>query len=133
MKKVMAFGSFDILHEGHKHYLKEAKSHGHLIVIVARDENILRFKGQKPKHHEDFRLNKIKELDFVDEVILGHKEDILQVLEEYKPDVICLGYDQSTIQEDKLKQELEKRNLEADIIRAKPFKPEVYKSSKLKD
>ena len=132
MKKAMAFGSFDILHEGHKHYLIEAKSYGHLIVIVARDENILRFKNQKPKHDENFRLEKIKELNFVDEAVLGHKEDILQVLEEFKPDIICLGYDQSTIGEEKLKQELEKRNLKAEIIRCKPFKPEVFKSSKLK-
>ena len=133
MKKVMAFGSFDILHEGHKHYLKEAKGYGYLIVIVARDENILRFKGQKPKHDENYRLEKIKELDFIDEAILGNKEDILQVLEEFKPDIICLGYDQYTIQEEKLKQELEKRNLKAEIVRAKPFQEHMYKSSKLKE
>lgn len=132
MKKVMAFGSFDVLHEGHKHYLKEAKGYDHLIVIVARDENIKKFKDQKPKHDENYRLEKIKELSFVDESVLGHKEDILQVLEEFKPDIICLGYDQSTIQEEKLKQELEKRNLKAEIVRCKPFKPEVFKSSKLK-
>ena len=133
MKKVMAFGSFDILHEGHIHYLKEAKDYGHLIVIVARDENILRFKGQKPKHDENYRLEQIKKLDFVDEAVIGHKDDILKVLEEFKPDVICLGYDQSTIQEEKLKQELEKRNLKAEIVRCKPFKPEIFKSSKLKE
>ena len=134
MKKVMAFGSFDILHEGHKHYLKEAKSYGdYLIVIIARDKNILRFKGQKPKHDENYRLEQIKKLDFVDEAVIGHKDDILKVLEEFKPDVICLGYDQSTIQEEKLKQELEKRNLKAEIVRAKPFQEHIYKSSKLKE
>ena len=43
MKKVMTFGSFDVLHKGHEHYLKEAKSYGdYLIVVVARDENILK-------------------------------------------------------------------------------------------
>ena len=57
MKKVMAFGSFDILHDGHKHYLKEAKSFGdYLVVIVARDENIVKFKGKKPKNDENYRL-----------------------------------------------------------------------------
>ena len=45
----MTFGSFDILHEGHKHYLQEAKSFGdYLVVIVARDENIIRFKAIGP-------------------------------------------------------------------------------------
>lgn len=128
----MAFGSFDILHEGHKHYLKEAKGFGdYLIVIVARDENIARFKGKKPKNDENFRLEQVKKLDFVDEVVLGHKDDILEVLEEYKPNIICLGYDQKTIDEESLRKELEKRNLKAEIVRAKPYKEDVYKSSKL--
>ena len=133
MKKVMAFGSFDILHEGHKHYLKEAKSYGdYLIVVVARDENIIKFKGRKPRIDENHRLNKIKKLDFVDEAVLGDKDDILKVLDEFKPDVICLGYDQKTINEGKLRLELKKRNLKAEVIRAKPYKEHVYKSSKLR-
>ena len=132
MKKVMAFGSFDILHEGHKHYLREAKSYGnYLIVVVARDSNILRFKGRKPRNDENYRLEQVKKLELVDEAVLGHKDNILEVLEELKPDVICLGYDQRTVNEEKLRQELEKRKLKAEIIRAKPYKEHVYKSSKL--
>jgi FAD synthetase len=132
MKKVMAFGTFDILHEGHKHYLLEAKGFGnYLIVIVARDTNILKFKGHKPKNDENGRLDQVKKLDFVDEAVLGHREDILEVLDEFKPDVICLGYDQKTVDEDKLKLELEKRNLKSEIIRCNPYKEDIYKSSKL--
>ena len=132
MKKVIAFGSFDILHEGHKHYLNEAKGYGdYLIVVVARDSNILRFKGRKPRNDENYRLEQVKKLDFVDEAVLGHKDDILEVLEEFNPDVICLGYDQRTVDKEKLSKELIKRNLKADIIRAKPYKENVYKSSKL--
>ena len=60
----MAFGSFDILHKGHESYLKEAKGYGdYLVVVVARDENILRFKGRKPKHDENYRLSQVKKLD----------------------------------------------------------------------
>jgi|TARA_Y100000310_G_scaffold329691_1_gene400009 FAD synthetase len=132
MTKVITFGSFDILHEGHKNYLREAKSYGdYLIVVVARDGNIVRIKHNKPKNDENSRLENIKNLDFVDEAVLGNENDIFQVLEEYKPDIICLGYDQKTATEEIIKQELEKRNLSAEIIRCKAFKPEVYKSSKL--
>jgi glycerol-3-phosphate cytidylyltransferase-like family protein len=53
-------------------------------------------------------------------------------LDEYKPDILCLGYDQKTIDENKLKEELKKRNINAEIIRAKPFKENIYKSSILK-
>ena len=133
MKKVMAFGSFDMLHKGHEAYLKEAKSYGdYLIAIVARDESIIRIKGRKPKNDENSRLGQIKKLDFVDEAVLGSKGNIFDVLEEYSPDVICLGYDQKTVEEEKLREELEKRNLKAKIVRAKPYKEDIYKSSKLK-
>jgi len=132
MKKVMAFGSFDILHEGHKHYLQEAKSFGdYLIVVVARDENILRFKCRKARNDENYRLEQVNKLGFVDEAVLGHKDDIFEVLEEFKPSIICLGYDQKTVEEEKLKQELEKRNIKAEIVRAKPYKEDIFKSSKL--
>ena len=132
MKKVMAFGSFDILHEGHKHYLREAKSYGdYLIVVVARDSNILKFKGREPRNNENYRLEQVKKLELVDKAVLGHKDDILEVVKEFSPDVICLGYDQKTVDEGKLKLELEKRNLKAKVVRAKPYKEDVYKSSKL--
>ena len=130
MKKVIAFGSFDILHEGHKHYLHEAKSYGdYLIVVVARDSNILKFKGKKPRNNENFRLGKIKELVFVDEAVLGDKLDIFSVLDKYKPDVVCLGYDQATVDEKKLLKELEKRKVKSEIVRAKPYRENIYKSS----
>ena len=84
MKKVIAFGSFDILHEGHKHYLNEAKGYGdYLIVVVARDSNILRFKGRKPRNDENYRLEQVKKLELVDEAVLGHKEDIFEGFEEF--------------------------------------------------
>lgn len=130
MKKVMAFGSFDVLHKGHEHYLNEAKSYGdYLIAVVARDENILKFKGRKPKYDENYRLGEIKKLGFVDKVVLGNKEDVFKVLEKFKPDIICLGYDQKS---GNLEEELGKRGLKTEIVRAKSFKPEIYKSSKLK-
>ena len=132
MKKVMTFGSFDGLHKGHEHYLKEAKSYGnYLIVVVARDVNIVKFKQRKPQHDENDRLLQVKILDFVDEAILGHEWNITQVLEEYKPDVVCLGYDQKTLSEESINKELKKINSKAKIVRAKAFKPENYKSSKL--
>ncbi|MFH0867884.1 MAG: adenylyltransferase/cytidyltransferase family protein [Candidatus Woesearchaeota archaeon] len=130
MKKVMAFGSFDILHEGHEHYLKEARGYGdYLIVVVARDKNILKFKGVNPKHDEDYRLEQVKKMDFIDEAVLGRENDVFKVLEEYEPDVICLGYDQKSWN---LEEELKIRNLEAKVVIAKPYKEDVYKSSKLK-
>jgi FAD synthetase len=133
MKKVMAFGSFDVLHKGHEHYLKEAKGYGdYLVVVVAKDKNFVKFKGREPKNNENYRLEQVEKLDFVDEAVLGYG-NIFKILEEYNPDVICLGYDQKTIDEESLREELEKRNLKAEIVRAKPYKEDIYKSSKLEN
>ncbi len=133
MKTVMAFGSFDILHEGHKAYLREAKTYGdQLIVVVARDANIKKFKGKAPKHDELYRLDEIKKLDFVNLAVLGKESDIFSIFDGFRPDIICLGYDQSTASEEKINVELKKRNLKARIVRAKPYAPERFKSSLLR-
>ncbi len=131
MKKVLVFGSFDILHKGHEYYLTTAKQKGdYLIVVLARDETILRLKNKKPINNEHVRLENLKKLAIADKIILGDLIDPYTCLSE-KPDVICLGYDQ-TFFVDKLEKELKKRNLETEIVRLSAFQPEKYKSSLLR-
>ena len=128
----MAAGTFDVLHKGHEYFLKEAKKQGtRLVVIVARDESVERFKGKKPLYSEDARLDALKRLGIAHEVLLGHKGDIFEIIEEIKPDVICLGYDQK-VSEEKLEKELKTRNLSAKIVRLSSHEPHIYKSSKFK-
>lgn len=128
----MCFGSFDILHPGHLYYLREAKKYGDkLIVIIAKDDNFRKFKGKEPRYNEMERLEHIRELPYVDRAVLGNEQDILEVVEEHNPDIICLGYDQETISIQELKEQLSKRSLKADIIRIGAYRKEIYKSSKL--
>ncbi|HEY4500387.1 MAG TPA: adenylyltransferase/cytidyltransferase family protein, partial [Candidatus Paceibacterota bacterium] len=48
MKRVMVFGTFDILHPGHLYFLRAAKKLGdYLIVSLARDVNVRKIKGRK--------------------------------------------------------------------------------------
>lgn len=127
--KVLTFGTFDILHPGHEYYLKQAKEYGNeLVVIVGRDETVSEIKGKYPKNKEEFRLNKIKELEFVDRARLGELEDPYGVIKEEKPDIICLGYDQKSFT-DNLKEKIKEFKLDTKIVRLKSFKPEKYKSS----
>ncbi|MCK5490568.1 MAG: adenylyltransferase/cytidyltransferase family protein, partial [Candidatus Pacebacteria bacterium] len=100
MKKVMVFGTFDIFHKGHEDFFRQAREFGeYLIVVVARDENVLKIKGKLPRDNEDMRQEKIVESKLADKVILGNLDDKYKVIQEYKPDVICLGYDQGTFTE----------------------------------
>ena len=132
MKKVMCAGTFEIIHPGHLYYLSEAKKYGDkLIVVVARDETSKTFKGKSPLHNERERLESVRMLKIVDEAILGKQGNIFEIIEEIKPDVICLGYDQN-IQKQQVEDELKKRGIKADVVRISAYMPQVYKSSKLK-
>lgn len=94
MVRVMATGVFDLLHPGHIQYLAEAKKLGdELVVVVARDSTAERFK-HRPIVHEGQRLEMVSALKPVGKAVLGHEGSIYEILDEIRPDVIALGYDQ---------------------------------------
>jgi len=101
-----------------------------LVVVVARDETSKAFKGKAPAHNERERLEYVRNLEIVDKAVLGKHGNIFDIIEEIKPDVICLGYDQK-VQKQQLEDELNKRGIKADVFRIGSHKPHVYKSSKL--
>ncbi len=121
MVKVMATGTFDLLHLGHIYYLKEAKKIGDkLAVVVATDSTVRKLKHE-PVNSEEIRLGLIKELKIVDEAYLGHEDDMYEIVKEIKPDIIALGFDQIH-DEKKITDELKKRNLSAKVVRLPEFK-----------
>lgn len=121
MVRVMATGTFDLLHPGHIYYLKEAKKLGDtLAVVVATDATVRRLKHE-PVNPEEIRLNLIKELKIVDKAYLGHEDDMYEIVGEIKPDIIALGFDQIH-DENKIKSELKKRKINAKIVRLSEFK-----------
>lgn len=129
VKKVLVFGTFDKLHPGHLNFLKQAKKlGGFLIVVVARDQTVLRVKGHKPIENEKDRLKNLKNIHLANQVILGHSSDPYQVIKKSKPDVITLGYDQN-IFIDGLTCFLTKEKLKTKVVRLKPHRPEIFKSS----
>jgi len=120
MVKVMATGTFDLLHLGHIYYLKEAKKLGDkLAVVVATDVTVRKLKHE-PVNNENTRVNLIKELKIVDEAYLGYEEDMYEIVDEIKPDIIALGFDQIH-DENKIKTELKKRNISSKVIRLSEF------------
>lgn len=136
-KVVLASGTFDLLHFGHVKYLEEAKKSGgknvKLIVIVARDSTAKKSKGKKPVMPEDQRRSLVESLKVVDEALLGYEKfDISKVVEKIKPDIIAVGYDQSSIRREVRKAVAEK-NLNIQIVKVGRFgKEELNSSSKIK-
>lgn len=130
MKKVMVFGTFDLLHEGHCYFLQEAKKYGNsLIVVLARDSSVRKMKGVEPHQNELQRLENVKKIPAVDKAVLGNEDDFYKVIEEHQPQVLCFGYDQNKLN---VEPELKKRRIKAEIYTLGPFKPEEYKSTLLR-
>lgn len=130
----MVFGTFDMLHEGHIDFFKQARALAHdtvLIVSVARDSAVERIKGASPRHTEDDRLHSVNKCDLVDEAMLGDEEGFVDHIQKARPDIIALGYDQSGAYVDALEAELARVGMSVRIERLRPYKPETFKTSKL--
>jgi FAD synthetase len=115
MVRVLATGTFDILHPGHILYLRKAKELGdELYVIVSRD-SMVKHKS-KPILPELQRLQVVEALEMVDHAELGSERDIFEPLTTIKPDIVALGFDQH-FDENKLQEDLEKRHIRSKVIR----------------
>lgn len=76
MKRVLAHGTFDIIHYGHINYLEKAKSYGEYLIVVISSDKFLKEKTDKvPYFNEEKRLKVISAIKGVDEVIL--KDDYI--------------------------------------------------------
>lgn len=131
-KLVMVFGTFDYLHAGHENLFSQARELGdEIIAIMARDKTVKTIKGALPDHNEKERMKALEETSWADKVVLGDLKDKTKVIKNYKPDIIALGYDQFafTYLLDKMIIELK---LQTKIVRLKPYRPDMYKSSIIK-
>ena len=132
MRKVLVFGAFDVIHPGHINFLKQAREHGdYLVVSVARDSYIVEWKGKTPIHSEEIRRQYLLETGLVDEALLGDEvPGTYGLVARIHPDVVCVGYDQEAFKEN-ISDWLRANHPGTKIVTLAPFRPEIYKSSKL--
>ncbi len=133
---MIAFGTFDPLHEGHRDFFRQAKELAdYLIVVVARDSSIRVNKKRGSWQNEKVRIECVGRLNEVDEALLGKEwplNDRYGLLSELEFDVLVLGYDQKPSDEVVVK-ELKKRGKDkVEVVRLRAYKPEEYKSGKMR-
>ena len=94
MKKVITYGTFDLLHYGHINLLKRAKALGdYLIVAVSSDEFNLQ-KGKVCKIKDTDRMQIVEAIKYVDQVIPETSWDQkIEDVKKYDVDVFVMGDD----------------------------------------
>lgn len=108
MLKVLCFGTFDGVHDGHRAMLREAgqltadgsplTAKNYLIAAVAPDSVVLKLKNHTPRHSQAERIQMLKNEHLADEIILA--DDSVgewKIIKKVKPSVIALGYDQDEL------------------------------------
>jgi len=130
MKKVLCFGTFDVLHKGHKEFLMDAKKKGDfLIIIVVHDDLVYENKKRFPKNNQKTRALNLKRLGIADKIIgvSNNKYNNIKLIKKLNPDIVILGYDQESKFISLLKNKLKKTK----FIRSKEFAGGIH-TSKLK-
>lgn len=92
---VFTNGVFDILHAGHIHLLRQARSLGDVLVVgVNSDASARRLKGKnRPINSERDRLALVAALDSVDHVVLFDEETPAGLIRTLRPDIHAKGGD----------------------------------------
>ena len=95
MKKVITYGTFDLLHYGHINLLERAKKLGdHLIVAVSTDEFNWDEKQKKCYYSYEDRVHMLNAIKYVDEVIPETNwEQKSTDVEKYDIDIFVIGDD----------------------------------------
>jgi len=116
-KRIVIAGTFDILHPGHVFLISEAAKLGEVVVVVARDENVVHAKGHPVIVPERQRLFMVQALKGVSQATLGKPgRDFLAIIEELQPDILFLGPNQN-MPLDHVQEELAHRGLNTRVIR----------------
>lgn len=95
MKKVITYGTFDLLHAGHINLLRRAKELGdYLIVVVSTDEFNWNEKQKRCYFSYEERKKLVEAVRYVDLVLPEENwEQKLSDIKEYKVDTFVMGDD----------------------------------------
>lgn len=94
MKRILTYGTFDLLHWGHIRLLKRAKSLGDYLVVAASTEEFNAGKGKQTYHDFETRKNMLEAVRYVDLVIPENSWDQkISDVQKYEIDVVVMGGD----------------------------------------
>ena len=94
MKRVLTYGTFDLLHYGHINLLKRAKALGDYLVVALSTDEFNESKGKKAYHNYETRKQMLEAIRYVDLVIPENSwEQKINDIKEYHIDTTVMGGD----------------------------------------
>lgn len=94
MKRVLTYGTFDLLHHGHIRLLKRAKALGDYLVVAVSTDEFNAGKGKKAYHDYALRKEILEAIRYVDLVIPEESwEQKVDDVKRYEIDVVAMGDD----------------------------------------
>jgi glycerol-3-phosphate cytidylyltransferase len=94
MKKIITYGTFDLLHWGHLNLLKRAKDLGDYLIVAISSDEFNALKNKKSFHSFENRKYILEAVRYVDEVIAEENwEQKLSDIDLYDVDLFVMGDD----------------------------------------
>jgi glycerol-3-phosphate cytidylyltransferase len=94
MKRVLTYGTFDLLHHGHIRILQRAKALGDFLVVAVSTDEFNAGKGKKAFHDYETRKEIVEAIRYVDLVIPEYSWDQkIDDVRKYEIDMIAMGDD----------------------------------------
>lgn len=94
MKRILTYGTYDLLHYGHIRLLKRAKELGDYLIVAVSTDEFNDIKGKKSYHSYETRKKMLEAVRYVDLVIPENNwEQKVQDVLDYKVDVVVMGSD----------------------------------------
>ena|SRR5699024_5009330 len=94
MKKVITYGTFDLLHTGHINILRRAKELGDYLVVAISSDEFNAGKGKKAYYSFEQRKHILEAIKYVDLVIPEHTwEQKVNDIKEHNIDIFVMGDD----------------------------------------
>ena len=94
MKRIMTYGTFDLLHWGHIRLLKRAKKYGDYLIVGLSSDDFNKIKGKKSYHTYSERKKMLEAVRYVDLVIPETDwNQKIKEIKKYKVDMVLMGDD----------------------------------------
>ena len=94
MKRVLTYGTFDLLHYGHIRLLKRAKALGDYLIVAVSTDEFNDLKGKKSYHNYETRKKMLEAVRYVDLVIPEETwEQKLDDVKKFAVDTVVMGSD----------------------------------------